>query len=122
MLYTCMFNAWAAYDPQADGTRLGEALRQAAAPATEAHKAVTTAVLEPGTFLGEMALRGQRLQQSYAEALSPYLICLMSRDDVSLLLLADPRIAARITKNLGQRLISAEQRLSDFAFKSIPSA
>jgi hypothetical protein len=39
ILHTCMFDAWAAYDPQADGTRLGEALRQPAASATETHKA-----------------------------------------------------------------------------------
>lgn len=67
-----------------------------------------------------MALLGQRLHQSYAEALSPCLLCLMSREDVKGMLLSDPRIAARIAEILGQRLISAEQRLSDFAFKSLP--
>jgi CRP/FNR family cyclic AMP-dependent transcriptional regulator len=83
-------------------------------------KALTTAVLEAGTFFGEMALLGQQLHQSYAEALSPCLICLMSREDVKTLLLGDPRIAARIAETLGQRLISAERRLSDFAFKNLP--
>jgi CRP/FNR family transcriptional regulator, cyclic AMP receptor protein len=83
-------------------------------------KALTTAVLEAGTIFGEMALLGQRLHQSYAEALSPCLLCLMSREDVKTLLLSDPRIATRIAETLGQRLISAEQRLSDFAFKSLP--
>ncbi|MFV9507325.1 MAG: Crp/Fnr family transcriptional regulator [Oscillochloridaceae bacterium umkhey_bin13] len=83
-------------------------------------KALTTAVLEAGTIFGEMALLGQRLHQSYAEALSPYLLCLMSREDVTGMLLSDPRIATRIAEILGQRLISAEQRLSDFAFKNLP--
>ncbi|NNJ13643.1 Crp/Fnr family transcriptional regulator [Chloroflexales bacterium ZM16-3] len=83
-------------------------------------KALTTAVLEAGTIFGEMAMLGQRLHQSYAEALSPCLLCLMSREDVKALLLSDPRIAARIAEILGQRLISAEQRLSDFAFKNLP--
>jgi CRP/FNR family cyclic AMP-dependent transcriptional regulator len=83
-------------------------------------KALTTAVVEAGTFFGEMALLGQQLHQSYAEALSPCLICLMSREDVKTLLLSDPRIAARIAETLGQRLISAERRLSDFAFKNLP--
>jgi CRP/FNR family transcriptional regulator, cyclic AMP receptor protein len=83
-------------------------------------KALTTAVLEAGTFFGEMALLGQQLHQSYAEALSPCLICLMSREDVKSMLLGDPRIAARIAETLGQRLISAERRLSDFAFKNLP--
>ncbi|HMO58983.1 MAG TPA: Crp/Fnr family transcriptional regulator [Roseiflexaceae bacterium] len=83
-------------------------------------KALTTAILEPGTIFGEMALLGQRLHQSYAEALSPCLLCLMSREDVKRMLLSDPRIATRIAEILGQRLISAEQRLSDFAFKNLP--
>jgi CRP/FNR family transcriptional regulator, cyclic AMP receptor protein len=83
-------------------------------------KALTTAVLEAGTIFGEMAMLGQQLHQSYAEALSPCLLCLMSREDVKSMLLSDPRIATRIAEILGQRLISAEQRLSDFAFKSLP--
>lgn len=83
-------------------------------------KALTTAIFEPGTIFGEMALLGQRLHQSYAEALGPCLLCLMSREDVTGVLLSDPRIATRIAEILGQRLISAEQRLSDFAFKSLP--
>ncbi|NJO81756.1 MAG: Crp/Fnr family transcriptional regulator [Blastochloris sp.] len=83
-------------------------------------KALTTAVLEPGTIFGEMAMLGQRLHQSYAESLSPCLLCLMSREDVKAMLLSDPRIASRIAEILGQRLISAEQRLSDFAFKNLP--
>jgi len=83
-------------------------------------KALTIAVLEPGTIFGEMAMLGQRLHQSYAEAMSPCLLCLMSREDVKSMLLSDPRVATRIAEILGQRLISAEQRLSDFAFKNLP--
>ena len=83
-------------------------------------KALTIAVLEAGTIFGEMALLGQQLHQSYAEALDPCLLCLMSREDVKSMLLSDPRIATRIAEILGQRLINAEQRLSDFAFKNLP--
>ena len=83
-------------------------------------KALTTAVLEPGTIFGEMAMLGQRLHQSYAEAIRPCLLCLISREDVKSMLLSDPRVATRIAEILGQRLISAEQRLSDFAFKNLP--
>ncbi len=83
-------------------------------------KALTTAILESGTIFGEMALLGQGLDGSYAEALTPCVLCLMSRDDVIALLLSDPRIALRITEILGRRLIEAERRLADFAFKSIP--
>ncbi len=82
-------------------------------------KALTTAMLGEGTIFGEMALLGQRLHQSYAEAETPCLLCLMSREDVKALLLSDPRIASRIAEILGQRLLAAERRLSDFAFKSL---
>lgn len=83
-------------------------------------KELTTAILEAGTIFGEMTILGQRLHESYAEALTPCLLCLMSREDVKAMLLSDPRIAARIAEILGNRLIEAQRRLSDFAFKSIP--
>jgi CRP-like cAMP-binding protein len=83
-------------------------------------KALTTALLDAGTIFGEMALMGQRLHESYAEAETRCLLCLMSREDVKATLLSDPRIATRIAEILGQRLVNAERRLSDFAFKSLP--
>jgi len=83
-------------------------------------KALTTAILEAGTIFGEMELLGQGLDHTYAEALTACVLCLMSRQDAITLLLGDPRIALRITETLGRRLIEAEQRLSDFAFKSLP--
>ncbi|MDP9373585.1 MAG: Crp/Fnr family transcriptional regulator [Chloroflexota bacterium] len=83
-------------------------------------KALTTAIVAAGTIFGEMAILGQGMHDSYAEALAPCTLCLMSRDDVKTLLLGDPRIALRITEILGRRLLEAERRLSDFAFKSLP--
>jgi CRP-like cAMP-binding protein len=83
-------------------------------------KVLTTAILNEGTIFGEMALLGQQLHQHYAEAITPCLLCLMSREDVKRLLLGNSRIALRIIEMLSQRLISAEQRLSEFAFKSLP--
>jgi CRP-like cAMP-binding protein len=83
-------------------------------------KALTTAILDEGTIFGEMTLIGQHLHTSYAEAETSCLLCLMSREDVKNLLLSDLRIAARVAEMLGQRLLSAEQRLSSFAFKSLP--
>ena len=83
-------------------------------------KALTTKILESGTIFGEMALMGQDLYGSYAEALTACTLCLMSRHDVQTLLLSDPRIAARIAEFLGRRLIDAERRMSDFAFKRVP--
>ncbi|MCL5999686.1 MAG: Crp/Fnr family transcriptional regulator [Chloroflexi bacterium] len=81
---------------------------------------LTVAVLEAGAIFGEMVLLGQNLQGSYAEAVTPCLLCLMSRHDVKALLLGDPRIAFRIAETLGRRLIETEHRLLDIAFKRVP--
>lgn len=81
---------------------------------------LTLAILEQGAIFGEMTLLGQRLQSSFAEALTPCLLCLMSREDVKELLLSDPRIAFRLMEVIGQRLVETEQRLSDMAFKHVP--
>ena len=81
---------------------------------------LTTAILEAGAIFGAMALMGQNLDDSYAESVSPCVLCLMSRNDVKTLLLGDRRIAFRIAETLGRRLIDAEHRLLDIAFKRVP--
>jgi len=83
-------------------------------------RALTTAIMTPGTIFGEMVLLGQRMYDNYAEALDEAIVCVMSSPDVRRLLLSDPRIAARITATLGQRLVEMERRLSDTVFKRVP--
>ncbi|MDI3406226.1 Crp/Fnr family transcriptional regulator [Streptomyces cavernicola] len=83
-------------------------------------RALTCAIISPGTIFGEMALLGQRMYDNYAEALDDVTVCVMSRADVHKFLLSDARIAARITEILGRRLADLEQRLSDSVFKSVP--
>lgn len=83
-------------------------------------RALTTAIVEPGTIFGEMVVVGQRMHGSFAEAMDDVAVCAMSRPDVHRLLLGDPRIAARISETLGRRLALVEQRLSDAIFKSVP--
>jgi CRP-like cAMP-binding protein len=81
-------------------------------------RALTTALVNPGTIFGEIVLLGQRMHDNFAEALEEAVVCVMSRDDVQRLLLSDPRIAARIAGILGARLAEMERRLSDTVFKS----
>ncbi|WP_344293321.1 Crp/Fnr family transcriptional regulator [Streptomyces synnematoformans] len=83
-------------------------------------RVLTTAIISPGTIFGEMTLLGQRMYGNFAEALDDVTVCVMSHADVRTFLLADPRIAARITEILGRRLADLEQRLSDSVFKSVP--
>jgi len=83
-------------------------------------RALTTAIITPGTIFGEMVVVGQRMHDSFAEAMDDVAVCVMGRNDVQRLLLGDPRIATRISETLGRRLALVEQRLSDAIFKSVP--
>jgi CRP-like cAMP-binding protein len=83
-------------------------------------RALTTAIITPGTIFGEMVLVGQSMHDNYAEALDEAVVCVMSRADVHKFLLSDPRISARITEILGQRLREMERRLSESVFKTVP--
>jgi CRP-like cAMP-binding protein len=83
-------------------------------------RALTTAILEPGTIFGEMLIVGQVMHDSFAEALDPVATCAMNKSDVRNLLLADSRIATRIAETMGKRMSDLEQKLSDTVFKSVP--
>lgn len=83
-------------------------------------RALTMHIYEAGSIFGEMALLGQGMHGSFAQAMTPCVLCLMSRDHVQRLLFGDPRIAMRIAEALGARLASVENRLFDFAFRRVP--
>jgi CRP/FNR family cyclic AMP-dependent transcriptional regulator len=83
-------------------------------------RALTTALITPGTVFGEMMLLGQQMHDNFAEALDDVVVCVMSRADVYRFLLSDPRIAARISEILGRRVAELERRLTDTVFKSVP--
>jgi CRP/FNR family cyclic AMP-dependent transcriptional regulator len=83
-------------------------------------RTLTTAVLEAGSIFGEMVLLGQDLHDSYAESITPCMLCLMSRSDVKSILLSDPRIAYRIVETLGRKLVETERRLVAIAFRRVP--
>lgn len=82
-------------------------------------RALTTAIISPGTIFGETVLLGQPMYDSYAQALDDAVVCVISRDRVLQHLLSDPRIAARIAETLSRRLVEMERRLSDTVFKSV---
>jgi CRP-like cAMP-binding protein len=87
---------------------------------SEDGRALTTAIISPGTIFGEMVLLGQRMYDNFAEALEDSTVCVMSGADVRKFCLSDHRIATRITEILGRRLVDMEQRLSDSVFKNVP--
>lgn len=82
-------------------------------------KALTLAILEPGAIFGEMLLVGQQMYENYAEALEDSSICQLTVEDVERHLIADPRIALRIAKLLGDQVARLEERLADFALRPL---
>jgi CRP/FNR family transcriptional regulator, cyclic AMP receptor protein len=78
-------------------------------------------ILQQGTIFGQMALVGQHLHNTFAEALDDCLICVWSRHAVERLLIKYPRVAIRFLDAMGQRLFESEQRLEDATYKRIPA-
>jgi CRP-like cAMP-binding protein len=84
-------------------------------------KKLIIATLGPHTLFGEMALVGAKMHNTFAEALDDCLIYVMSRTDLERLILNRPQVALRILELTGKRLVDAEERLRNMAFKGIPA-
>ncbi len=83
-------------------------------------KALTTAIVEPGAAFGEMALLGQGMQDSFAEAMERCILYTLNKRDVQEVLLSDPRVSRRLLELVSQRLEDTEKKLAEFAFKNVP--
>ncbi|RME74253.1 MAG: Crp/Fnr family transcriptional regulator [Chloroflexi bacterium] len=84
-------------------------------------KKLVVATIGAGTIFGEMAIVGQNMHNTFAEAVEDCLLCVMSRHDVERLILSKPTVALRIMEVMAHRLAKIESRLEDMAFKSIPT-
>jgi CRP-like cAMP-binding protein len=78
-------------------------------------------ILQPGAVFGHMALIGQRLHNTYAQALDEVTICIWNRTDVERLLIQRPQVALRFLELMGERLARAEDRLLEYTFKRVPA-
>ncbi len=88
---------------------------------TPSGKRLELAVIEPGTFFGEMPLLGESLRHTFAEAVEDSLICFMSRTDIEGLMRKRPEVALRMIEVLGRRLALCEARLEEMAYRSVPA-
>ena len=84
-------------------------------------KKLVIATLGSGAVFGEMALLGQQMHNTFAEALEDCQIVVMSRTDLERLIHAKPIVGLRMLEITGRRLSEAEERLDDMAFKGIPA-
>lgn len=87
---------------------------------TDGRKLVV-AVMHPGAIFGHMALVGQGLHHTYAQAIDDCTICIWNRDEVEALLLRKPQVALRFLSAVGERLHQAEARLTEVTFKRVPA-
>jgi CRP/FNR family cyclic AMP-dependent transcriptional regulator len=84
-------------------------------------KKLVIGTVGPGAIFGEMALIGQGMHNTFAEATEDCVLLVMSREDVERLLVTKPMVALRIFEELGSRLKETEARLEEIAFKGIPA-
>lgn len=84
----------------------------------EGKKLIVATIGEKNIF-GEMAIIGQGMHQTFAEAAEDCVLCVMSRYDVERLITNKPTVALRIMHIMADRISSLETQLEDMAFKSI---
>ncbi len=81
----------------------------------------TLTVVGAGTVFGEMALTAQRLENAYAEAMEPAVVCAMKRDDLERLVQEKPQVGLQLMRVLSERLALADDRMEDIALKEVPA-
>jgi CRP/FNR family cyclic AMP-dependent transcriptional regulator len=81
----------------------------------------TLTVVGPGTVFGEMSLTAQRLENAYAEAMDPTIVCKMKRHDLERLVMDKPQVGLKVMSVLSERLSLAEERMEDIALKEVPA-
>lgn len=88
---------------------------------SEDGKRLLVSNVQAGMAFGDMALTGQGMHGSYAEAVEDCMICVMSRADVEALVQQYPAVAVRIIRMLSDRITDLEERLDESALRDIPS-
>ena len=81
----------------------------------------TLTVVGPGTVFGEMSLTAQRLENAYAEAMEPSIVCAMKRHDLERLVMDKPQVGLKVMSVLSERLSLTEDRMEDIALKEVPA-
>lgn len=76
-------------------------------------------ILEPGEFMGEMALFTRKDMDSYAEAMEKTEICAIHRDDMQELMKSFPTIAIKILEQFSNRLDQTEKLVGELSAKDV---
>lgn len=76
-------------------------------------------ILEPGEFMGELALFSNKVLDSYAEALEPTEICAIHKRDIQALLKTYPTISLKILNVFSERLEQTEHLVGQLSTKDV---
>src|SRR5690625_2810940 len=76
-------------------------------------------VVEPGEFMGELALFTTKTLDSYAEALGKTEICMVHRNDMQSLMSEYPTIAIKILEQFSNRLDQTEKLVGEMSAKDV---
>ena len=82
-------------------------------------KRLTLAIVEPGSFFGEMSLIGHRLVGTYAMAMEGSVICVLSRQHVRSLVLEHPTVGLHMMEALAARLQQTRDSLEQMVFNDV---
>jgi CRP/FNR family transcriptional regulator, cyclic AMP receptor protein len=82
---------------------------------------ITLAMVDEGTVFGEMALTGQHLRETHAQAMEPTLVLSMGRADLEHFISKNPKVGLRVAQLLSERLRLYENRLEDLTLKGVPA-
>ncbi|MGB0390349.1 MAG: Crp/Fnr family transcriptional regulator [Salibacteraceae bacterium] len=81
-------------------------------------KEIIKAILEPGEVFGELAIMGEEKRTDFAQAItSDVRFCAIGKDEMTGILMGNPKLSFEITKTIGDRLQKVERRLESLVFK-----
>jgi len=76
-------------------------------------------IVEPGEFMGELALFTEKDLDSYAEALEDTEICAIHRTDMQKMMYENPSIAVKILEQFSNRLDETEKLVGSLSAKDV---
>ena len=86
---------------------------------SETGKEQLVRILGPGDFTGDLSLFTESVHDSYAEAMEPVELCVMSRDDFQQFILKYPAISLKVLSEFSRRLAKTEKQAANIAMETV---
>ncbi|QUW20265.1 Crp/Fnr family transcriptional regulator [Sporosarcina sp. Marseille-Q4063] len=86
---------------------------------SETGKEQLVRILGPGDFTGDLSLFTESVHDSYAEAMEPVELCVMSRDNFQQFILKYPAISLKVLGEFSRRLAKTEKQAANIAMETV---